>query len=194
MIAAGHVSPGPSTSDPDLVRGVAAGDLGALGEIYDRHASYVWRTVRRVLPDDADAEDVVHTTFLKLPQIAASYDGRASCRNWLCGVAIRFAMRHRRSTGRFRRMLDTFSRAFVGGSGADPERKASGVQELAILERALASLSDKKRVVFVLVELQELSAEEAAEVLQIPPATVRTRLFHARRELQQALRSGGLDR
>ena len=55
--------------------------------------------------DAVDAEDVVHTLFLKLPQIAPSYDGRANCRGWLCGIAVRLAMRHRRGAGRFRRML-----------------------------------------------------------------------------------------
>ncbi|MGO9837382.1 MAG: RNA polymerase sigma factor [Polyangiaceae bacterium] len=178
--------------DPDLVRGVALGDLGALGELYDRYALDVWRAAHRSLPQSADAEDVVHATFMKLPELAASYDGRASCRNWLCGIAVRLAMRHRRSAGRFRRMLDAFAHAVASRSSGDPERKASGNQELALLESSLARLSEKKRAVFVLVELEGLSTEEVAGALEIPAATVRTRLFHARRELQQVLRAGGV--
>jgi RNA polymerase sigma-70 factor (ECF subfamily) len=57
----------------------------------------------------------------------------------------------------------------------------------------LAQLSEKKRAVFVLVELEGLSATEAATALEIPPVTARTRLFHARRELQQALKRGGVE-
>ncbi len=179
-------------SDPDLLLAVAEGDPSALGELYARYARDVWRALHRCLPDSADAEDVVHATFMKLPQIAASYDGRASCRNWLCGIAVRLALRHRRSAGRFRRMLDAFAHAVAARPGADPERTASGAEELAVLDRALAKLGKKKRVVFVLVELEELSTEETAKALEIPAATVRTRLFHARRELQQALRKRGL--
>jgi RNA polymerase sigma-70 factor (ECF subfamily) len=179
-------------SDPDLVRAVAVGDLGALGELYDRYARDVWRAVHRALPGGADAEDLVHTMFMKLPQIAPSYDGRATCRNWLCGIAVRLALRHRRGANRFRRMLDTFSHEVFGRSGGDPERTASGNQELGVLEEALAKLSEKKRAAFVLVELEGLSAEEAAAALEIPAATVRTRLFGARRELQEALRKGGV--
>jgi RNA polymerase sigma-70 factor (ECF subfamily) len=185
---------GQPISDPDLVHGIAAGDLGALGELYDRYARDVWRAARRSLLDSADAEDIVHATFMKLPQIAASYDGRASCRNWLCGIAVRLAMRHRRGAGRFRRMLDAFAHSVVGRSRGDPELAASGRQDLAVLDCALARLTEKKRAVFVLVELEGLTTEEAAAALEIPAATVRTRLFHARRELQEALRGGGVRR
>ena len=192
MTALRHTARGQPTPDPDVVRGVAAGDLDALGELYARYARDVWRAVLRVLPDGAYAEDLVHATFMKLPEIAASYDGRASCRNWLCGIAVRLAMRHRRGAGRFQRMLHAFADAVVAQPSANPERNASSAQELMVLERALAKLGEKKRAVFVLVELEELSTEEAARALEIPPATVRTRLFHARRELQAALRNGGL--
>jgi len=189
-----HVVRARPVGDPGLVRAVAAGDLGALGELYDRYARDVWRAARRSLLDSEDAEDVVHTTFMKLPEIAPSYDGRTSCRNWLCGIAVRLAMRHRRSAGRFRRMLGAFAHTVVGRSSGDPELDASGSQELGLLESALAKLTEKKRVVFVLVELEGLSTEEAAAALEIPAATVRTRLFHARRELQEALWSVGVRR
>jgi RNA polymerase sigma-70 factor (ECF subfamily) len=187
-----HTARGQLTPDPDVVLGVAAGDLDALGELYARYARDVWRALLRVLPDSAHAEDLVHATFMKLPEIAASYDGRASCRNWLCGIAVRLAMRHRRGAGRFQRMLQAFAHTVRAQPSADPERSANCAQELVVLERALAQLGEKKRAVFVLVELEELSAEETAKALGIPPATVRTRLFHARRELQEALRKGGL--
>jgi len=187
-----HAARTQSSGDADLVRSVAAGDLGALGELYDRYARDVWRAVHRSLPEGADAEDVVHSTFMKLPQIAASYDGRANCRNWLCGIGVRLALRHRRGVGRFRRMLDSFSHEVFGRSHGDPERRACGNEELAALEDALAGLSEKKRVVFVLIELEGLSPEDAAGALEIPAATVRTRLFGARRALQEALRKGGV--
>jgi RNA polymerase sigma-70 factor (ECF subfamily) len=175
-------------SDPELLRGVAEGNLGALGELYDRYARDVWRAVRRSLSGDADdVEDVVHNLFLKLPQIAPSFDGRATCRAWLCGIGVRLAMRHRRGLGRFRRMLGAFALTQGSSTTRDAEHSASNNEELAVLEAALAALSAKKRAVFVLVELEGLSAEEASKALEVPAATVRTRLFHARQELQAAL-------
>jgi len=177
-------------SDAELLQGVAGGDLGALGELYDRYARHVWQAARRSI-DGVDAEDVVHQLFVKLPEIAPSYDGRANCRGWLCGIAVRLAMRHRRGAGRFRRMLGSFSHTLVGRTSRDPEREAMGSQDMSALERALTALSEKKRVVFLLVEVEGLTAEEAARALGIPAATARTRLFHARKELQAALQEEG---
>jgi RNA polymerase sigma-70 factor (ECF subfamily) len=179
-------------SDPDLLIRIAAGDLGALGELYDRYGRDVWRAVRRSLDGGADVEDTVHATFLAVPRIAASYDGRASCRNWLCGIGVRLALRQRRGGGRFRRMLGAFAQTVSGKATCHPEREASRSEELSYLERALTRLSDKKRAAFVLVELEGLPTEEAAKVLGIPAATVRTRLFHARRELRAALEQEGV--
>jgi RNA polymerase sigma-70 factor (ECF subfamily) len=172
------------------LRAVSSGDLGALGELYDRYARDVWRAVRRSLADPADVEDIVHGVFMKLPQLAASYDGRPMCRAWLCGVAVRLAMRHRRGLGRFQRMLRGFAGSNVAPASATPEQNASDREELLCFERALARLSAKKRAVFVLVELEGLSSEEAAAALEIPAATVRTRLFHARREIDDTLGRG----
>jgi len=171
---------------------IAGGDLQPLGELYDRYARDVWRAARRALGDGVDVEDVVHATFLGLPRIAASYDGRATtCRNWLCGIAVRMAMRHRRGSGRLRRILEWFGQA-ARPATSNPEREASDNQELAILDGAIARLSEKKRAVFVLVELEGLAVAEAARALEIPAATARTRLFHARRELQQVLERAGV--
>jgi RNA polymerase sigma-70 factor (ECF subfamily) len=178
-------------SDPELMRGIADGDLACLGELYDRHAQAVWRAVSRALAGSADVEDVVHATFLNLPRVAASYDGRPECAGWLCGIAVRLSLRHSRGAGRFHRMLASFSHLLTGRSSSDPERSASEHEEVAIFERALAGLSAKKRAVFVLVELEGLTSEEVSKALEVPAATVRTRLLHARRELQAALNRRG---
>jgi RNA polymerase sigma-70 factor (ECF subfamily) len=184
--------PSADVADAELLVRIADGDLEPLGELYDRYARDVWRAVQRTLRDEGEVDDVLHATFMNLPRIASSYDGRASCRNWLCGIGVRLAMRHRRGAGRFRRMLGAFAHAPPGRAVPDPERQASHQQELAALDRAMGRLSEKKRAVFVLVELEGLSAEDAARALEIPAATARTRLFHARRELQEALeREGG---
>ncbi len=176
------------SGDADLLSLVADGDLRALGTLYDRYSHDVWRVVRRTLGDGADADDVVHATFLNLPRIAAAYDGRTSCRNWLRGIAVRLAIRHRRGAGRFRRMLESFAQATALRTGpAHPERQASDNEELRILEQALRRLHPKKRATFVLVELEGMSTEDAARALDVPAATVRTRLFNARRELKAAL-------
>jgi RNA polymerase sigma-70 factor (ECF subfamily) len=173
MTARQHVAHAQPIKDPDLLLAVAAGDLGALGELYDRYAREVWRAVRRSVDGAADVEDIVHATFLALPRIAASYDGRANCRNWLCGIGVHLALRQRRGSGRFRRMLGTFAQTVSGRSTRHPEREASNNEELLSLERALAGLSDKKRAVFVLVELEYPPKRRPRSWRSPPPPSAR---------------------
>jgi RNA polymerase sigma-70 factor (ECF subfamily) len=173
--------------DAELLAAIAEGDLGALGVIYDRYARDVWRVVHRVMQGSRDVEDVVHATFLKLPDLARSFDGRASCRNWLCGIGARVALRHGRGLRRLASMLARFGEVVERHSAVDPELIASQREEVASLESALALLSPKRRAVFVLIELEGLDHTSVAEALDIPQATVRTRLFGAREALRSAL-------
>ena len=177
-------------SDATLLRDVALGDGGALGALYDRYAPAIRGVARRSLGDASDADDLVHTVFLTLRRIASSYDGRPSCWAWLRGITVRAAMRYRRGRGRFERMLLAYYEAKGPTSPPDPERRAAGHEQLIAFEKALASLAPQKRATYVLVELEGLSAQEAGEALDIPAATVRTRLFHARRKLLEEMAGG----
>jgi RNA polymerase sigma-70 factor (ECF subfamily) len=174
-------------TDADLLHAIAKDDLGALGALYDRHAAYLWRVVRRVSNGSADIDDVVHATFLKVPSLASKYDGRPSARGWLAGIAVRLALRQSRTLGRFAGMLKRFAHFTPDADRVDPEALAGGRAELAVLERAVAALSPAKRAVFVLVEVEGFSHDDVAGQLGVPTATVRTRLFHAKRELRDAL-------
>lgn len=169
-------------SDAALLQRVAAGDLGALGEIYDAHAAEVASFARlRVPPGELD--DVVQDTFLRVSRIAATFDGRSrNARSWIFGVAIAIIREHRRSYSRLARTLSRLVSApsppaFVRGEAVD-------------LERALALLSEPKREVVLLAEVHGFSGDEIAAMLGIPVGTVWTRLHHARRELRDILGEG----
>lgn len=180
--------PGSLRPDDVLLREVADGELSALGEIYDRYSRDVWWAAQRMLGAGPDVEDVVQNVFAKLPKIAHSYDGRASARAWLVGIGIRFALRHRRGVGRFLRMLAALTPTLSAQAQGDPEQNASERRELETFEAALKQLAPKKRAVFILAELDGMTTDDIARALQIPPSTVRTRLYHARRELHSAVR------
>jgi RNA polymerase sigma-70 factor, ECF subfamily len=175
-------------SDAELLVKVSAGDLTALGVLYDRHARHVWRVLHRVMNGGQDVDDVLHATFLQLPKFANNFDGRSpSCRHWLSGVATRLALRNGRGLRRFIAMLSRFGSAPIRAATSDPESQTIHREELEILTRALALLSPKKRAVFVLIEIEGLSHAEVAETLHVPLATVRTRLFGAKAALRKAL-------
>jgi len=177
----------PARSDVELLARVVSGEIGALGELYDRYARDVWRVAQRMLGNADDAEDVVHLVFMKLPQIAASHDGRSNVRSWLLGVTVRIASRQRRGAGRFVKMIASFAQALSGVSQTDPERVVGAREELRAFETELAKLSPRKRDVFMLVEIEGLTSDEAARALGVPAATVRTRLHHARHQLAGSL-------
>jgi RNA polymerase sigma-70 factor (ECF subfamily) len=177
-------------SDAELLTSVARGDLSALGSLFDRHQARVRRVLVRT-GAGSDADDLVQATFLELTRIASRFDGRVSSAAWLCGVALRLAARRRRSLHRLLRNLAAFGRTTPRVDAVDPEREASAQQEMRLFASALEQLTPKKREAFVLVEIEGLSAEDVADALGVPAATVRTRLYYARMELRTTMEEGG---
>lgn len=182
MIGRSAKAPGARPDDAELMARLAAGDIGALGELYDRHQASVRRFLMRATAGAGDVDDLVHATFLTAAQSAARYDGRAACRPWLVGIAVRLLRRRRLALGRFFALVSSL-RA-LRPAAADPRAKLHARSDV---ERALARLSETKRITLLLAEVEGLSGPEIAELLDIPVGTVWTRLFAARRELRRLL-------
>lgn len=177
-----------SLEDPVLFARMRDGDIAALGVLYDRYDADVRRLISRLGVAAGDVDDLVQLTFLDAMRSAGHYDGRASGKTWLCGIAVNIVRRHRRSVSRLLRRLTAWATEPPDERAHDtPERDAVLSEAARRAQRALERLSDKKRQVFVLVALEGLSGEEVAAALGIPVATVWTRLHHARRELRESL-------
>jgi RNA polymerase sigma-70 factor (ECF subfamily) len=174
-----------SATDGELMARIAAGDLGALGDIYQRHRADVRAFVLRATNHHDDAEDVLHNTFLTAARIAARFDGRDSCRPWLIGIAARLVQQRGQTLARLARYLARLSSGRVVARDPVPELDARNALSLA-----LGRLSAAKRVVIVMAEVEGMSCAEIADALQIPIGTVWTRLHHARRELLATLEEG----
>jgi RNA polymerase sigma-70 factor (ECF subfamily) len=161
---------------------LVAGDTGALGELYDRYSHSVRGFLARATADAEDVDDLVHATFLGAAKSAARYDGRDSCRPWLIGIAAQLLRRRRRRVGQVFALLASFgSRQAVS---ADPRPVLQARTDVA---RALLTISEAKRITFLMAEVEGLTCAEIASALQIPIGTVWTRLHVARQELRQAL-------
>jgi len=171
-----------ATPDPEIMRRLAAGDSGALGELYDRHCHSVRRFLAQVTANAEDVDDLTHAAFLAAAEIAGRYDGRPSCRPWLIGIAAQMLRRRKRMFGRFRAFLSS-----LGGAQTPSADPARGFQERTDIGRALLAISEPKRVTFLMAEVEGLTCPEIAAALKIPIGTVWTRLHAARRELRQAL-------
>jgi RNA polymerase sigma-70 factor (ECF subfamily) len=169
----------------------AAGHEHAFADVYDLTAELVWRAVGRLGVPEPAVEDVVQEVFLVVHRRLAEFEGRSSVRTWVYGIAVHAARAHRRTM--VRRPL-----AAQGAAGVEPEtlRDDPRREPDALLERAQATqllgvlldqLEPDLREVFVLAELEEMTAAEIGEVLGISPNTVSSRLRLARRDFDRAL-------
>lgn len=173
---------GVDTSDSELLARLASGDIGALGELYDRHQAAVRRFVAHMSGDAHDVDDLVHTTFLTAAKSASRYDGRPNCRPWLMGIAVRLLKKKRHAWARWLLVLPALRLQRPATSdGLAVTTTRSDVR------RALMRLSEPKRIAILLTEVEGLSCPEVAELLDVPVGTVWTRLHAARRELRAVL-------
>jgi RNA polymerase sigma-70 factor (ECF subfamily) len=167
---------------------MSAGNLTALGVLYDRHHPSVRRFVLRASDRSQDTEDIVHDVFLTASRVAGTYDDRAGARPFLLGIAANLVRLRRQTQARWRLGLGLLENALTGVFRRTPEDGASETEQLHLLDTALARLSKEKRLVLVMIEMEELSGEEVATALGIPVATVWTRLHYARAELREYMK------
>jgi RNA polymerase sigma-70 factor (ECF subfamily) len=178
----------PATDDEAaILDGLRLGRLQAVAAAFDRWHDRVRTLARRLLSDEAAAEDVVQEVFVALPRAARTFRAETDLETFLLAIAVKRARHHRRSAARRRRALDRLA-AEEAAARPDPERDAYRLQLAARLAAALERLPAAQRLAFVLCEVEGLTSAQAAVVAAAPEATVRTRLFHARRRLRDLLR------
>lgn len=175
-------------TDAELFTAMSIGNLTALGVLYDRHHSSVRRFVLRASDGSQDTEDIVHDVFLTASRVAGTYDDRADSRPFLLGIAANIVRSRRQKQARWRLALGLLEGALTGVFRRTPEDGASETEQLHLLNTGLARLSEEKRLVLVMIEMEELSGEEVATALGIPVATVWTRLHYARAELREHMK------
>ena len=168
--------------DKELVERALRGQERAFHELVDRHAAGLMRLARALVGNAADAEDVVQETLAGAFAGLGGYRREASVKTWLTRILIRQAAGWRRKQGRRREMTEQARPASPG-----PGHEAAADARMDVAD-ALAGLSSKHREVIVRRELEGLSYEELAAVLGVPRGTVESRLFRARRAMQELLK------
>jgi RNA polymerase sigma-70 factor (ECF subfamily) len=172
--------------DRELVQRLARAESQAVAEAYDRHHAAVRAFSKRLVGDDSSAADLVHEVFVALPDAIRRFRGQSSLRTFLIAIAVHHAKHHVRSATRRRAALARLERE-PHDTGQDPEQIARRRELSLALTRALDTLPLEQRVAFVLCEVEERTSPDAAEIVGIPEGTLRTRLFHAKRKLRDAL-------
>jgi len=180
--------PADTTTESDLVAGLREGDRDAVEAAYIAHHAAIRAFARRLVGDDASAEDIVHETFVALPRAIRRFRGEGSLRAFLIGVAINHSRRHVRSAMRRRRATERLAeRDELLPKTVDATEQLITKQMAGKLWAALDDLPLDQRIVFVLCEAEQRTSVEVAAIVGAPEGTVRTRLFHAKRKLREAL-------
>jgi RNA polymerase sigma-70 factor (ECF subfamily) len=181
-----------ATSDEMLLESIAAGEKAAMHVLYARHNVRVYRFILRIVGDTSVAEDLVSQVFLDVWRTAGQFEGRSQVSTWMLAIA-RFkaltALRNRRHED-----IDQEEVLQIADTGDTPETAMDRSQTSSTLRKAIAQLSPAHREIIDLVYYHEKSVEEVGQIIGIPQATVKTRMFYARKHLAELLKEAGFER
>jgi RNA polymerase sigma-70 factor, ECF subfamily len=183
--------------DEELARRVAKGDTPAFEALMRRHNRAMFRTARAILHDDAEAEDALQDAYLQAYRTIGGFRGDAKFSTWMARVVANEALARLRKQVRRAAIvplqagveIDEVNATMEGSMDKGPETAARRAEMRRILEKRIDALPGAYRPVFMLRAVEEYSVEETAAILQIPAATVRSRLHRARSLLREALAS-----
>lgn len=176
--------PGSAAYDAELVGRTLAGDREAYGELVRRYMQQAFAIAYGVLRHREDAEDAVQEAFAQALDALDGFDRDRPFRPWLCRIVVNRAISLRR--GRSVRIHE----AIHDGLPTDdppPDRAVEGRELRERLTQALDRLPERQRDIVVLSDVQDFNSREIAEMLGMPPGTVRYLLHLARRTLREAL-------
>ena len=173
------------SGDFDLVRRAQTHDADAFRTIVRTHNRRLYRIARGVVRNDGEAEDIVQEAYLSAFTHLDTFRGNSSLATWLSRIVINEALGRLRKRRRASDVAATFVQEaqiiqFPLANRDDPERGMAQRQILQLIERATDNLPNLYRIVFVARVIEGLSVEETANLLDIRPETVKTRLHRAR--------------
>ncbi|MBV6458875.1 MAG: ECF RNA polymerase sigma factor SigW [Fimbriimonadaceae bacterium] len=177
-----------------LIEACRRQNMEAFGRVVDAYQNRVYGFVKRMVRDAEDATDLTQDVFIRAYQGFTRFDGRSSLRTWLFRIAYNLCIDRVRKRDR---QPEEFAIEATVEDGEplqlpdqrwDPERVALDDELRAIIERGIATMSEKLRAVLLLHDREELQYDEIASLLEIPVGTVKSRLFLARNHLKDHLR------
>ena len=192
-----QVTAGQAAAERDLIRRIQAGDKAACTECIDLHSAGVYRLALRMTGNPEEAEDITQETFLNAFKAIEGFEGRSGLGTWLYRIAHNTALMRLRKKQPLYVSIDppaepeaeerTPTPVQLFDWCCLPEQDFATSEARGELEQAIAELPETLRAVFVLRELEGLSTEETAQVLNVSAANVKVRLHRARLWLRERL-------
>jgi RNA polymerase sigma-70 factor (ECF subfamily) len=184
--------PADDVGEQALIQRIAQGDRRAFESLFTQYGERVFRYAYRLISNTTKAEEVTNDVMLEVWKNAARFEGRSKVSTWLLGITRHLALNAVR-----RKQLDTVDVDDAPEIVA-PEMDTAAMQSdrdtlKAALRHALTQLSPEHRDVVELTFFQGCSYAEIAEIVDCPENTVKTRMYHAKKQLQGLLLEAGLD-
>jgi RNA polymerase sigma-70 factor (ECF subfamily) len=176
--------------DAQLIARIAAGNRLAMRGLYARHNQRVFRFALRLVDNEAMAEDVVSEVFLDVWRKAGTFEGRSQVSTWLLGIT-----RNKAFDARKVRLTDGWddeAAKAVEDPANNPEEEFQKKDMQAVMRKCLTQLPPAQREIIDLVYYHGKSIDEVAKITGIAPATVKTRMFYARKRLAELLGAHGI--
>lgn len=184
--------------DQILVTRAQAGDARAFTTLVSRYQRKAFQVAYGLLKDKEEAMDVAQEAFIKVHKYLAHFKGDSSFYTWLYRITVNLCIDRRRRRGsrpsdhvefdeQVQQEADSEPGVLSSRLGSNPQKAALRGELLQKIEEALDQIPEKHRAILVLREVDGLSYEELAQTLEIPKGTVMSRLFHARKKMQELL-------
>jgi RNA polymerase sigma-70 factor (ECF subfamily) len=186
----------PITPDQDLLERILEHDARAFETLFERYKEMIRRHLKHIVRDDMTTQDLIQETFLRVWNRAEQWNGRGSFKAWLYRIATNLALNHLRSVRRKREQplempddwaddeeQDRVPAWMVDASALRPDAAVELAERQALFRRLVEGLPKEKREVFRLVHEMEMSMRDAADELNIPEGTVKSRLYYAKKHL-----------
>jgi RNA polymerase sigma-70 factor (ECF subfamily) len=173
-----------------LLQKIAGGDQDAFAELYGRLQRPLFGYLMKLVREREMVEDVLNETLMEVWRQAARFEGRSSVNTWVFSIA------HHRAVSKLRKKressLDEEQAAAIEDEGPTPDVRAESSDMSRLLVRLMEKLSFEHREILHLAYYQEFSVQEIADALDLPPNTVKTRMFYARQRLKVLLEQSGV--
>jgi RNA polymerase sigma-70 factor (ECF subfamily) len=179
-------------ADDVLIAKIAKGDRSAMEALFARYRIRVFKFVLRMVRNEAIAEELNSDVFLDVWRQAGTFEGRSAVSTWIFSIARFKALNALQRRGE--QELDDAKAETIEDDADDPETVLAKKDKAAVLRQCLAALSAEHREIVNLVYYQHKSVEEVSGIVGIPEATVKTRMFYARKKLSELLSERGIER
>lgn len=159
------------------------------GQLFREHGDFVWRLLHRLGVQNSDLPDMAQEVFMVVHRRRDSFTGESAVTSWLFGICLRVASDYRRKAARKKELPTAPDALPLGEDAQTPERALSSQRARRRLEAALDAMPLDRRAVFTLFELEGMSCERIAAMMEVPVGTIYSRLHKARLAFTRALES-----